>query len=705
VSHLHAAPGQPEPLGVRLDGDHLNVAVHAEGATAVEFCVFDDTGETRVFLPGRTASVFHGRIRGLGVGTRYGLRVHGPWEPRQGLRFNPAKLLLDPYARAIEGSFVDHPSAYGHIPGNDGHADVRNDDDSAPWVPRCVVIDESFDWQGDSRPHIDLVDSVIYEVHVRGFTKTHPGIPEHLRGTYAGMAHPVTIDYLQSLGITTIELLPVHHFVDETHLQDKGLTNYWGYNTVGFFAPHAAYATHGGRGEQVHEFKEMVRALHAAGIAVLLDVVYNHTAEANELGPTLMFRGLSNHTYYHLEAGGISNDNTGCGNTVNANHPAALRLIMDSLRYWVQEMHVDGFRFDLATSLVRNANGVDMHSAFISAIGQDPILRDVILIAEPWDVGPDGYRVGAWPAPWAEWNDRYRDSVRDFWRGSSHGVQDLGWRLTGSADIFGPSDRTPSASINFITAHDGFCLNDLVSYDHKRNEANMEDGRDGSNDNRSSNHGVEGPTRDTDVLRLRRRQMRNMLATLLLSAGTPMLVAGDEFGRTQQGNNNPYCQDNEISWLSWDHEPWQRLLRDFSARLIRLRRDHQALRRRTFFSGEPVAEGGPQDLAWLDHDGQPFTDGHWQAPDRKSFGMYLDGRCGTDAMSGEPIDDSSVLILINGHNEFQRFVLPGSPYGRRYQRLIDTVEEAQNPVPWIDTEGEHVVLAPRSLILFSVTER
>jgi isoamylase len=456
----------------------------------------------------------------------------------------------------------------------------------------------------------------------------------------------------------------------------------------------------------VHEFKEMVRTLHANGIAVLLDVVYNHTAEASETGPTLMFRGLSNSTYYHLADGGRrSQDHTGCGNTVNANHPASLRLVMDSLRYWVQEMHVDGFRFDLATSLVRNGHGVDMHSAFISAVGQDPVLRDVILIAEPWDIGPDGYRVGAWPAPWAEWNDRYRDSVRDFWRGASHGVQDLGWRLTGSADIFGPSGRSPASSINFVTAHDGFCLHDLVSHDHKHNEANGEEGRDGTDDNRSSNHGAEGPTTNTDVLRLRRRQMRNMLAMLMLSAGTPMMVAGDEFGRTQRGNNNAYCQDNEISWLDWSHEPWQRALRDFTAHVVHLRRGHPTLRRRAFFTGDPVVEGGPDDLAWIDRDGEPFTDVHWQSPDVRSFGMYVDGRCGLDPYTGEPVDDASFLLLVNGHVEAEDFVLPGVPYGQRFQRVIDTTHEILPTHPPVESAGETVVLEGRSLVLLQVIER
>ena len=674
--------GYPEPLGVTVisseTGSGLNIAVHARGATAVEFCFFDGHTEQRVMLPGHTADVFHGQVAGLGLGTRYGFRVHGPWGPH-GIRFNPAKLLMDPYARLVEGAFVDHPAVRDSGPTPDQH-------DSAPFVPRCVVVDTSYDWSAHRKPATALADHVIYEVHVKGFTQRHPDIPEELRGTYAGMAHPASIDYLVKLGVTAVELLPIHQFVDEPHLQEKGLTNYWGYNTLGFFAPHSAYAA---TSDPVREFKDLVRALHEANISVILDVVYNHTCEGDHNGPILSFRGLST-DYYLTNPDGTSRDATGCGNTFNANSPAALRLVMDSLRYWVNDMQVDGFRFDLATSLARTASGIDINGPLMSAIKQDPLLREALLIAEPWDVGPEGYRVGAWPYPWAEWNDRFRDSVRDFWRGSAHGLQELGWRLTGSADIFSPSDRAPYSSINFVTAHDGFCLRDVVSYESKHNELNGEDNRDGTDNNRSANHGVEGETTDTEVLRLRRRQMRNLLSTLLLSSGTPMLVAGDEYGRTQQGNNNAYCHDNELTWLSWDREPWQRLLQDFTAQLIQLRRSHSVFRRRRFFTGTPM-HGGAEDLAWLDTNGMPFTERHWHRGDQRTFAMFL---------NGGPHEES-FLAVFNGSPEWVRFTLPDQPYGTSYRRIFDTVDETHSLVPWIDLAGEHVVVSPHTMMLFA----
>ncbi|HEV8024052.1 MAG TPA: glycogen debranching protein GlgX, partial [Candidatus Nanopelagicales bacterium] len=539
-----------DPLGVQVEGkDTINAALWAEGAHRVELCIFDAAGEHRIDLPDQLHHVFHGRISGVPIGTRYGFRVHGPWEPGSGKRWNPHKLLLDPYARAIDGDFILDPAAFDHAA--DDH-DAMNTTDSAPVVPRSVVVGGDFNWAGDRLPQVPWPDTVIYETHVRGLTMLHPEVPPQLRGTFAGLAHPAVIEHLVSLGVTSVELLPVHHFVSEVHLLRSGLTNYWGYNSIGFFAPHARYSSAGGGGEQVREFKEMVKALHAAGLEVILDVVYNHTAEAGLDGPTLSFRGIGNDDYYYLGDDGRSYvDYTGCGNSLDASHPHVLQMILDSLRYWAVEMHVDGFRFDLTSTLARSFDDVDMLGNFMTAIQQDPVLRRLKLIAEPWDVGPGGYRVGEFPVLWAEWNDRFRDTIRSFWRGDS-GVGELGWRLTGSADLYAPDGRRPFSSINYVTSHDGFTLRDLVSYDHKHNDANGEEGRDGTDHNISANYGHEGDTDDAQINQIRHRQMRNMLTTCILSSGVPMLSGGDEFGRSQRGNNNAYCQDNEISWFDWE---------------------------------------------------------------------------------------------------------------------------------------------------------
>jgi isoamylase len=593
-------------LGANVDGDGVTFAVFSSVADAVEVSLFDEAGaETRSQLTQNSRDIWEGHVDGIGPGTRYGFRVHGPWDPAAGLRCNAAKLLLDPHARAIEGGVHWNPAVYGDNP-----------DDSAPYVPRSVVCEDQFDWGGDEPPGAALADSIIYEAHVKGFTKLHPEIPPGLRGTYAAVAHPAAIAHLQQLGVTAIELLPVHQFVHDAALVERGLRNYWGYQSIGYFAPHNEYASAQG-GEQVTEFKKMVRALHAAGIEVILDVVFNHTAEGDEHGPTLCFRGLDNQAYYRL-ADDPSHyvDDTGVGNTLDAHRPHGLRLIMDSLRYWVQEMHVDGFRFDLAASLGRGQSDFDPFSGFLDAIGQDPVLSEVKLIAEPWDIGMGGYDLGAFPPGWSEWNGRYRDTVRDFWRGTAGTLADFATRLTGSSDLYG-RDRRPTASVNLVTVHDGFTLTDLVSYDRKHNEANGENNRDGTDDNRSWNCGVEGPTDNPAVLELRARQRRNLLATLLLSEGVPLLLGGDELGRTQCGNNNAYCQDNEISWIDWAAAADERELTDFVARLRALRREHPALRRDRFFA--------PGEITWLRPDGHPMEDGDWSNPGARAVAAVGSG--------------------------------------------------------------------------------
>ncbi len=697
-------PGGWSPLGAHYDGHGVNFALWAEGADAVELCLFDESGaETRVPITESTYHIWHGYVPGIGPGQRYGFRVYGPWDPRHGARWNPHKLLLDPYARAIDGEYVLHDAVFGHVVGCDDT--VMDTRDSAPYVPKSVVVHDEFDWRGTPRPNTPWADTVIYELHVRGFTMRHPDVPEHLRGTYAGLAHPAVIDHLLHLGVTAVELLPVHQFVSEEHLLRGGRVNYWGYNSIGFFAPHAGYSASGTRGEQVREFKEMVRALHAAGIEVILDVVYNHTAEGSEYGPTLCFRGIDNTAYYRLRGGGRHYmDYTGCGNTLNILQPQVLRLVTDSLRYWVTEMGVDGFRFDLASALCRTHHDVDRLSSFLTVIQQDPVLSQVKLIAEPWDVGAGGYRVGEFPALWAEWNDKFRDSVRDYWRGARRDVRDLAYRLSGSSDLYEDDGRRPYASINYVTAHDGFTLRDLVTYEHKHNRANGENNRDGTNDNRSCNYGVEGETDDPGVNRVRRRQIRNMLATLLLSTGVPMLVAGDEMGRTQRGNNNAYCQDNEISWVDWDLKPEWRSLLDFARRVVHLRRRHPVLRQSVFFTGEPVWPDGLQDIAWFTPQGRQMAQEDWFAPAR-TLGMYLSGRdIRQRGPHGERVVDDSFLLIVHADPDHVPFTLPGAPWAQEYELVLDTSLD-DDPGARDGTRypaGATIPLEGRSLLLLRV---
>ncbi len=695
-------PGQPRPLGASWDGDGTNFAVFAEGADAVELALFDESGrERRIRLPEVTAHVWHGYVPEARPGQRYGFRAHGPYDPDSGQRYNPAKLLLDPYARAIEGEVDWDPSMFGYPPGGDDL--VADDRDSAPHMPKSVVVhDAGFPWGDDRHPEVPWADAVIYEAHVRGFTMRHPDVPAHQRGTYAAMGSPPVVEHLQRLGITTLELLPVHHFVSEHHLVARGLTNYWGYNSIGFFAPEASYSSTGTNGQQVGEFKAMVRNLHAAGIEVVLDVVYNHTAEGSHLGPTLSFRGLDNRSYYRTvdERPRFYMDYTGTGNTLNARHPQVLALIMDSLRYWVEEMHVDGFRFDLASALARSFHEVDRLAAFFDLVHQDPVVSKAKLIAEPWDAGEGGYQVGNFPVLWTEWNGRYRDTMRDFWRGARTGVADVAYRLTGSSDLYQSDGRRPYASINFVTAHDGFTLHDLVSYNDKHNEANGEGNRDGSSDNRSWNCGVEGPTEDSEVSFLRERQRRNFLTSLLLSQGVPMLLAGDELGRTQLGNNNAYCQDNEISWVDWELDEERAALLDFISAIVALRRQHPVFRRRTFFQGQAV-HGSVKDIGWFTPDGTEMDEAEWQAPDVSTLGVFLNGEeiPDQDPRGGRIVDDSFMLLL-NGGGEPALFKLPGAPWAKEYELLADTALAFVRP-PGADAPsymaGEELSMASRSL--------
>ena len=689
-------PGHPTPLGATWDGEGTNVALFSQGAEAVDVCLFDDAGtETRIALEESTHHVWHGYLPQVGPGQRYGFRVAGPFDPARGLRYNPAKLLLDPYARAIEGGLVLDDAVFGSTPGRDLEPDHR---DSAAYVPKGVVVHDAFPWGTDHhRPHHAWSDTVIYELHVKGFTARHPGIPEALRGTYAGLAHPAAVEHLVGLGVTAVELMPVHHFVSEPHLLRKDLGNYWGYNTLGYFAPHAGYSASGSRGEQVREFKAMVRALHAAGIEVLLDVVYNHTAEGDETGPTLSLRGIDNAHYYRLEDDAARyRDYTGCGNTLDARNPHVLQLLMDSLRYWVTEMHVDGFRFDLASALARSMHDVDKLSAFFDVIQQDPVVSSVKLIAEPWDVGEGGYQVGEFPPLWTEWNGKYRDTVRDVWRGEQHGVRELAYRLSGSSDLYQDDGRKPYASINFVTAHDGFTLRDLTTYESKRNEANGEDGRDGERDNRSWNCGVEGESADAAVNALRRRQARNLLATLLLSTGVPMLSMGDEVRRTQDGNNNAYCQDGPLSWMPWDLDEDATALRDLVARLVHLRRNHPVFRQKAFFSGRAV-DGGIKDIAWFGPSGRELTDADWFDPSQQTLAMYVDGRgIRSRGPRGERVEDDSFLLVLHAADADTGFVLPPTPWATSYAVLVDTADDSGRPPL---APGATLPLVARSVVL------
>ncbi|HEY3956767.1 MAG TPA: glycogen debranching protein GlgX [Streptosporangiaceae bacterium] len=663
-------PGQPYPLGATYDGAGTNFSLFSEVAEGVELCLFDDEGrEQRVRLREVDASCWHGYLPGVSPGQRYGFRVHGPWAAERGARCNPAKLLLDPYAKAIEGQVDWDRSCF---PYNFGDENSRNDDDSAPHVPKAVVHNPYFDWRTDRPPGIPLNESVIYEMHVKGFTRRHPDVPEAQRGSYAGLAHPAAIEHLRDLGVTAVELMPVHQFVQDSHLVDQGLRNYWGYNSIGFFAPHNEYAAGGDRGEQVAEFKTMVRALHEAGIEVILDVVYNHTAEGNHLGPVLSMKGIDNAAYYRLVAEDprFYYDTTGTGNSLNVGHPHTLQLIMDSLRYWVTEMHVDGFRFDLASALARQFHEVDRLSVFFDLIQQDPVVSQVKLIAEPWDIGEGGYQVGNFPALWSEWNGKYRDTVRDFWRGEPGTVGEFASRLTGSSDLYQDDSRYPTASVNFVTAHDGFTLRDLVSYNDKHNEANGEGNRDGESFNRSWNCGVEGDTDDPEVLALRARQQRNFLATLFLSQGVTMLLGGDEIGRTQRGNNNAYCQDNEISWFDW--EQVNESLLAFTRRLIALRREHPVLCRRHWFQGRPIR--GTIDLGWFKPDGTEMNDEDWESPRVSAVGIFLNGEAITDRdRHGQRITDDSFLVLFNAQGGGLDWALP-KQWGKRWETVLDTTD-------------------------------
>jgi glycogen operon protein len=695
-------PGRPAPLGAHWDGSATNFSLFSEHATAVTLCLFDDEGrEERVPVEQCTAHHWHVELPGVGPGQRYGYRVSGPWEPGSGFRFNDRKLLVDPYARAIEGDVdVADPSILPYVPGGEDAdlvAAADPSDDDAHATARGVVVDDAFDWGDDRPPATPLDRSVIYELHPKGYTKIHPDVPEQLRGTYAGLAHPAVLDHLVGLGITAVELLPVHHHVSEGFLADVGLSNYWGYASIGYFAPHGAYAATGTRGQQVSEFKAMVRAMHDRGLEVILDVVYNHTAEGNHLGPMLSFKGIDNPAYYRLaeQDPRYYVDYTGTGNTLNVAHPSTLRLVMDSLRYWVEQCHVDGFRFDLAATLARGLYDVGQLSSFFDVIHQDPVLAHMKLIAEPWDVGPGGYQVGNFPVLWAEWNGVFRDTVRDFWRGHANAAG-LATRIAGSPDLYGDGGRQPSASINFVTAHDGFTLADLVSYDHKHNDANGEDNRDGTDDNRSWNCGAEGPSDDPAIGELRARQQRNLLATLLLSQGVPMVVAGDEFGRTQHGNNNAWCQDNEISWVDWTLRDRHRVLVHFTRDLIALRRAEPALRRLSFLEGAPPSDDHLPDAWWFDNEAKAMSAERWDDPGQRTVALFLNGAATDDRTStGEPVRARSIVILVNGAPDPVSQSLPPPVFARRWEVVLATDPDSQLIGTW--DAGSVLELPPRTM--------
>ena len=695
------APGEAYPLGATWDGAGTNFAVFSQSAEAVELCLFDEAGDETVYeLEEVEAYVWHGYLEDAEPGQLYGYRVRADYDPARGLRANHAKLLLDPYAKAISGEVRWGPEVYGYKGGDDL---VPEDTDSAPFMPKSVVVDTSFEWAEDRRPRRPWQDTVIYETHVRGLTWQHPDVPPALRGTFAGVAHPVMLDHYQRLGITALELMPVQHFIDEQYLVDQGLRNYWGYNTIGFFAPHQGYASRPGH-RVVNEFKAMVRSLHAAGIEVILDVVYNHTAEGNHLGPTLCFRGLDNPSYYRLnpEDPRYYTDTTGTGNTMDVSNPQMLQLLMDSLRYWVLEMHVDGFRFDLAASLARQFHAVDKLSAFFDLIHQDPVVSQIKLIAEPWDVGDGGYQVGNFPVLWSEWNGRYRDSVRDFWREEATTIGELANRLAGSSDLYEATGRRPSASVNFITAHDGFTLADLVSYNSKHNERNREGNRDGNDDNRSWNCGVEGPTDDPTVVDLRRRQARNLLATLLLSLGVPMLLGGDELGRSQQGNNNAYCQDNEISWYDWDHADTELL--EWTAALVKLRRDNPVFHRRRFYQEAPASGVSPEtaEIAWFRPDGSLMTEDDWAASYAKSLAVLLNGRAVTGHdHRGHRLSGASFYLLINGWDQGLTFRLPDEAWGGPWKVVLDTSDLLPVERPQLQGAQSELQLVGRQVVVLS----
>lgn len=671
-------PGSPFPLGANYDGRGTNFALYAENAGGVDLCLFDTEEDQKesanIKIEERTHHVWHVYIPGLKPGQLYGYRVYGPYEPQMGHRFNPNKFLIDPYAKAISGTVHGHDSLFGYEIGHPDSDLSFSSVDSAPNLPRSVVIDPHFDWDDDKFPKIPYHKTIVYELHVKGFTKLNPHIPENVRGTYSALAHPTVINYLKELGITAVELMPIHYFISDRHLEERGKTNYWGYNTIAFFSPDVRYASGGHLGEQVFEFKNMVKQLHRAGIEVFLDVVYNHTGEGNQLGPTLSFRGVDNASYYRL-----TNDRryymdyTGTGNTLNARLPNVLRMIMDSLRYWILEMHVDGFRFDLASALARELHEVERLSSFFDIIHQDPVISQVKLIAEPWDIGEGGYMVGNFPPGWAEWNGKYRDCMRDYWRGANSMLSEFAERLTGSSDLYKNDRRHPTASVNFITAHDGFTLNDLVSYNEKHNEDNGENNNDGESHNRSWNCGAEGPTDDPGVLALRNRQKRNFLTTLFLSQGVPMLLAGDEMSRTQHGNNNPYCQDNEISWINW--EKTDNELLDFTRKLIHVYKEHNVFSRRDWFKGHPIKGKGLTDIAWFAPNGRKMTEENWKQDFAKCLAVYLNGH-GIHSLDfdGKPIVDDNFYVIFNAHNEAVEYKLPTKRYGDYWTKVIDTNE-------------------------------
>ncbi len=695
-------PGSAFPLGATFDGTGTNFSIFSDMAEAVELCLFDEDGsEVRVELPEVDALCWHVYLPGIQPGQRYGYRVHGPNDPSRGQRCNPSKLLLDPYAKAVEGEVRWDPAVFGYR--FDDH-DARNDDDSAAFVPRCIVTNPYFDWGNDRPPKTPWPETVLYETHVKGLTAVHPVVEPEVRGTYAGVSSPVVIEHLMSLGVTAVELMPVHQFIHDARLVERGLRNYWGYNSICFLAPHAEYSAAGQRGHQVQEFKAMVRALHEAGIEVILDVVYNHTAEGNELGPTLSYRGIDNVSYYRLaDDPAFYTDYTGTGNSLNMRNPHVLQLMMDSLRYWVTDMHVDGFRFDLAATLARELHDVDRLSAFFDVIQQDPTISPVKLIAEPWDVGEGGYQVGNFPPLWSEWNGKYRDCVRDYWRGTPGTLAEIAYRLTGSSDLYALSGRKPYASINFVTAHDGFTLADLVAYETKHNEANGEDNRDGSDDNRSWNCGVEGPTDDPAIRALRRRQVRNFLATLLLSQGIPMLLGGDEIGRTQAGNNNAYCQDSELSWYDWAHMDTDLL--DYTRRLVALRLAHPIFHRRRFFHGRSIRGSDATDIGWYTPEGSGMTDPEWQEGHANALMMLLNGEAIPSAdMRGERVTDSSFAVLLNAQSHPLDFTLPKGDWGAEWEMVLDTAAET----PWVQDQtthraGEQLAVEQRCIVVLRRT--
>jgi glycogen operon protein len=692
--------GNAQAHGAIWDGKGTNFTLFSAHATKVEVCLFDSAGETeleRIALPEYTDQIWHGYIPDVGPGSPYALRVHGPYEPQAGHRFNPNKLVLDPYARAHMGELKWAPEVFGYTLGHEDEDLSFDERDSAPFMPKCVVVDPNFDWKGQPRRGgIPWDRTIIYEAHVKGFTKLHKGVPEKHRGTYKGLGHKQVVEYVKSLGVTSIELLPVHAFINDGVLLERGLTNYWGYNSIGFFSPDPRYASE--PEQSLREFKEMVASFHEAGLEVILDVVYNHTAEGNERGPTLSFKGIDNASYYRLmpEKRYYIND-TGTGNTVNLSHPNVMEMVLDSLRYWVNELHIDGFRFDLGTVLAREPDGFDNQSGFLKACHQDPVLRTVKLIAEPWDCGLGGYQVGEFPPGWAEWNDRYRDTVRDYWKGQTS-ASAVAQRLCASAEIFNRLGRRPSASINFVTAHDGFTMHDVVSYNDKHNEANGEENRDGTSDNRSWNCGAEGPTRDHKINALRARQLRNFLATLLLSQGTPMFVAGDEFGRTQKGNNNAYCQDNEISWLDWSHAEKGKPLIRFVQKLCALRAKYPILRRNRFLTGNLDEELGIKDLAWINASGAEMTAEEWADDRMKCFGMLIDGRSRPTGLRQRGTE-AAMLIVLNSHHDLVNFTLPEYPDGETWDLLLDT-DMPERATPYKGKNGAVFGITGRSLFLF-----